>query len=306
MARVAYVYVGKAAGGNWGIGVTQGIWGWETSVLDRADSRAIAGSLREGDLFFMARGGPTPRTQPGGWRDARLAEVWIAVVTKELYESATVVWPDKPYPHRIGLTGLTSLTDVTAEGLGDASALEHLRMSANKQGAPILGNLDVPDEQPAADGLESPPNRLATVVVRAEQAKIRSLKFGTSAELTCDMCGRAFPKRLVRAAHIKRRSHLDPGEHMNLGNIMAACAFGCDEMFEHGYIYVDSTGAIRTDNRVTPGSSLEEFFAERLAEHVCAAYSDASATFFAYHRVHFARIDQVTMPEYVDISRSDD
>ena len=75
MGRVGYVYVSRAASGNWDIGLAGGVWGWETSVLDRKQGHAAAASLRTGDVLVLARGGPNARTPPGSWRDVHLAQL---------------------------------------------------------------------------------------------------------------------------------------------------------------------------------------------------------------------------------------
>jgi hypothetical protein len=177
--------------------------------------------------------------------------------------------------------------------------MERLRMSGNKQGAPVVAQLELTEPPPSdpddvADNV--PPNRLAMTVRRAEQSKLRRMKFGDNLTVACELCGRVFPRRLVRAAHIKRRSVLAPGEYWNLDNIMAACAFGCDEMFEHGFDYVDEAGTVQSRSTVTPGSSLEDFFLNYLAGHACQAYGDGSADFFAHHR---AQVDVVAVPDHV-------
>src|SRR3954468_7233059 len=123
MGRVGYVYVGQSAGRNWDIGLSKGGWGWGASVLERANGHAIAASLETGDVLVLARGGPSPRTPPGSWRDVRLAEAWVASVVRPLYTSSTEVWPDKPYPYRVGLTKLQWYSDVNAEDLGDPGAM---------------------------------------------------------------------------------------------------------------------------------------------------------------------------------------
>src|SRR4051812_29039440 len=105
MSRVGYVYVGKSARRNWDIGLGNGVWGWETSVLARAGSHALAASLQTGDVLVPPRGGPSPRTPPGVWQDVPLQEAWAAWVVRPLYPPTPVVWPDKPYPHRVDLIG---------------------------------------------------------------------------------------------------------------------------------------------------------------------------------------------------------
>ncbi len=285
--RIGYVYVGKGTGdarNNWRLGIEHGVWGWETSVLTRKDGFPVARSLKAGDLVVLARGGPTPRVKPGMWSTASLAEAWFAYVTTPLYESAEQVWRDKPYPNRIGLQQIDVRTNVSADELG-VEGMENLRLSGSKQGAPVVGQQDLAlDDQEDPEDPAPPPNALAMTVVRLEQRKLRKSKFGDWSHVSCELCGRLFPRRLVRAAHIKRRSWLEPGEYLQLANIMAACTFGCDELFEHGYVYVDQSGRIRPGTQMQPGSSIENVFKDQLAERICAAYSMDSARFFEFHR----------------------
>jgi hypothetical protein len=77
------------------------------------------------------------------------------------------------------------------------------------------------------------------VKARLEQQKIRNLLFGASPVALCDLCGSEFPKELLVAAHIKRRSVCSGEEKRDHAhNILALCRFGCDELFERGFIVV--------------------------------------------------------------------
>lgn len=61
-------------------------------------------------------------------------------------------------------------------------------------------------------------------------------------------------------------------------------------MFEHGYVYVDQAGRIVSSGQMEPGSSIENFFKDQLAERLCNAYGADSARFFAFHRNGVAKV----------------
>jgi len=76
---------------------------------------------------------------------------------------------------------------------------------------------------------------------RKEQAmgRKRLLKGKTSG--TCQLCGREMKSEFLIAAHIKRRSECEDHEKRDLdGVMMLACKFGCDFLFEVGFIGVNA------------------------------------------------------------------
>ena len=233
-----------------------------------------------------------------------LEEVVFAEVASALYTADELVWPDDIYPERIRTFVLDRATNIGGADLG-ADAMEALRLSANVGGVPIpAGPVDIlaleaglfgggPEAGPGND--DSAPDLIldvdgdldafARVMVRKEQKKLRQLKFGDRAEVRCDLCGRVFPRRFVRAAHIKRRAFANPDERRNPANVMAACLFGCDELFEHGYLYVDTAGLIQlntADRRRSTADLLS--IAKDLGNRACPAATPESIGFFAWHR----------------------
>jgi hypothetical protein len=174
----------------------------------------------------------------------------------------------------------------------EPAVLEALRWSATTQGSPVLVDLPAGAAPRFAIGTATNTNAgqlnhqgafdaLAQVLVRREQRKIRAQKFGNRADLTCAMCGQTYPARLVRAAHIKRRSACTPDELRDLNNIMAACALGCDELFEHGYVAVDDAGVIAARRIATGDLGMA---VSRIAGRQCAAHGAASHDYFAWHQ----------------------
>ena len=76
---------------------------------------------------------------------------------------------------------------------------------------------------------------------RKEQAmgRKRLLKGKTSG--ICQLCGREMKSEFLIAAHIKRRSECKDHEKRDLdGVMMLACKFGCDFLFEVGFIGVNA------------------------------------------------------------------
>jgi hypothetical protein len=65
---------------------------------------------------------------------------------------------------------------------------------------------------------------------------------------------------------------------------MLACSFGCDRLYESGWITVDDAGQVITTGRqLDPG-----LLADRIGElqtRRCTAHTPASEPYFAWHRV---------------------
>jgi hypothetical protein len=300
MPRTAHIYVPSPSRRNLDIALDTGHWGWRRTALDRAGARDDVKSLRTGDLVVLGHKGPNSRVAPGGWADATLGRTVVAQVVRPYFvDEAEAIWPDDQYPERIGIDILGEEENVGGPALG-AEALEALRLSANKQGVPVIlpgtaavanlaDALPPVDEEPADrivshTGLES---ALATVLVRREQSKLRKHLLNGATEATCALCGRTLPARLLRAAHIKRRSDASREERLRMANIMAACLLGCDELFEHGYVFVTDEGAIARSGKADSTPDLSEA-AQALEGRRVADYGPARAPFFAWHRTHIA------------------
>lgn len=247
VTNVFAVYVPTDRGENLAIGLGNLVWGWRDEVLARSNRRAVALSMAPGDLLLLGTRGPNPRVDPGAWATQRLGYVAVTRVVARLRTETNPVWPDDVYPQRLDLELVAEMQNAGALELG-VQALESMRLSANTQGAPVpVGSTSVmpantmpgPGSEDDGDlGHEGSYDAYTLALVRREQKKLRARKFGRSALLTCDLCGRTLPRRLVRAAHIKRRSKCTFAELGDLANVMAACTLGCDELFEHGYVVI--------------------------------------------------------------------
>ncbi|MFE5595708.1 hypothetical protein [Streptomyces sp. NPDC056549] len=298
MPRTSYIYVPAPSKENLEIGLNAGLWGWRSSALDRAGARNVVQSLLEGDFLILGHRGPNSRVAPGGWANAVLQRVVVAQISRPLFQATDLVWPDDTYPERIGIDVLDEEINVTGASLG-ADAMEALRLSANKQGAAVVTAgvssvaslvTELPpvrdQREPAGDlDHDGDTNAVAQVLIRREQQKLRRALIGSRTTTTCGFCGRTFPSRLIRAAHIKRRSQATRQERLNMSNVIPACLMGCDELFEHGYIYVEGDGTIAASLSSSATSDLKQI-AEALVGRTVGDFGTHRAEFFRWHREH--------------------
>lgn len=131
---------------------------------------------------------------------------------------------------------------------------------------------------------------VASVKVHKGQAQLRNLLAGNRELATCALCGQEYPMGFLVAAHVKKRSICSDDERRDLRHVaMLACTFGCDALYEAGWITVGQDGNVQT----VPLDSLPEGrireHLEHPAGHRCAAHSLASERYFAWHRMTIFR-----------------
>ncbi|GAA1024815.1 MULTISPECIES: hypothetical protein [Amycolatopsis] len=125
----------------------------------------------------------------------------------------------------------------------------------------------------------------AQVKVRTEQTRLRKLLANGRTSAPCALCGDEFPLEFLVAAHVKKRAACTDDERRNLRDIaMFACSFGCDVLYESGWVTVDETGCIQTVRLdELPAGSLK-LRMQHLAGRRCGAHRAASEPYFAWHR----------------------
>ncbi|EFL07637.1 predicted protein [Streptomyces sp. AA4] len=163
---------------------------------------------------------------------------------------------------------LTKLPHVSSDPSSPTLTLDSA--SAEPDPADVhYGELDVPTQ----------------VKVRAEQSKLRQLLAGDRESAPCALCGDEFPLKFLVAAHVKKRAACTDDERRNLRDIaMLACSFGCDILYESGWVTVDGTGRIRTvELDKLPAGSLKLRMSQ-LAGRRCGAHRETTEPYFAWHR----------------------
>ena len=292
-AYAIYVPYTKAALQNLEIGLEHGVWGWKDSALKSAASKARVNALVEGDYVWLATGGGNPRVPSGGWAGGGLQRLVVLQVGRALYEESQPRWPDDDYPNRVDLQPVVDLGAVSGEAVGE-SAMEALRHSAVNKGLPyaVADPWPLLAAQPQAlpaevygeDDLtlDGPLDVLRVGWSAGNRARSESRSSVTPPEIRCDLCGKTYPARFVRAAHIKRRADCTLDEKRDLHNVMAACVFGCDELFEHGYIGVGSNGHIV--GRPNLQGDVSDEVASRTGLQVVGGMPGVSADYYRWHR----------------------
>lgn len=260
-----------------------------------------------------------PRTNLEPWLTATYGEMTVARIVGAMYSSLDPVWPDAGYEHRVRFDTVTPLGSLPGSAL-HREAVVALRDSQHRRGNPVLGPEPVLDETwlageayrramhgagpadqiPAWDGGmildEQPsdvPDRLldgfdsldgvTRAVVRLEQRWLRAQRFGKRTMITCAICARELPVGMVRLAHIKRRADADKVERLELLNTMPACTLGCDELFERGYIVVDTDGLVIANSARPAIGDLAKFVGD-IADRSVHSYDPGQQRFFTWHR----------------------
>jgi hypothetical protein len=127
-------------------------------------------------------------------------------------------------------------------------------------------------------------DRLISARQRREQAQLRRSLLRGRAEAPCALCGESFPARFLWASHIKKRARAKDEEARDLPNIaMLACIFGCDALFEDGYIGVENGKVIGTSQESHHSAIGRRV--EQLRGRPVAFYEE-SANYFDWHRRH--------------------
>ncbi|MGB2569279.1 hypothetical protein ACPFP2_12620 [Micromonospora citrea] len=124
---------------------------------------------------------------------------------------------------------------------------------------------------------------------RGEQPALRRRLLGSVSEAECAICGEAYPARFLWAAHIKPRSVCTDTERRDLSHVgMLACVFGCDALFETGYISVNENGQIVTSSFEPANKAIANKLAD-LEGRPVSAHTKASAAYFAWHQSNMFR-----------------
>lgn len=129
--------------------------------------------------------------------------------------------------------------------------------------------------------LGGPSDRWALGAVRAEQGFLRNQQLQLRGS-SCSLCGQKLPDEFLVAAHIKPRFACTEQERQDIRNVsMLACLFGCDALFERGYLVVGDDGNIEV-GRPGPGPVGDRI--KGLIGRKCLAYDERSRGYFGWHR----------------------
>lgn len=121
---------------------------------------------------------------------------------------------------------------------------------------------------------------------RKEQSFLRYYLFGGKSESVCGICGRKLPVNMLITSHIKKRSECSKEEKLDYKNVvMPMCKFGCDDLYEKGYIYVQD-GQIKINDKKWLTHDMKDELS-KLEGRNCQYYNQNTMPYFEAHRQKF-------------------
>jgi hypothetical protein len=173
-----------------------------------------------------------------------------------------------------------------------------LAMPMQERGAPgtVLDKLEAADqEEPTGEDFAAAVSALdaldktAQTARRVEQSYLRRALF-SGPVAACDLCGRDFEVEFLVAAHIKKRAVCSDSERRDVAHVvMSACRFGCDELFERGYISVDADGRLILSGAVEASEQARGYARQHLAGRIFGRPMTGRESYFAWHHANTFR-----------------
>ena len=127
------------------------------------------------------------------------------------------------------------------------------------------------------DGLKS------DAKIRLEQNIFSKYLFNEKSKSKCAICSKVYPNSIMVAGHIKKRSLSNELEKRNLNIIMPICKIGCDDLFERGYIYLDSKGYVTLNKEKEVSADLKEYL-KTIVNEKSWYFNKDNAQFYEQHR----------------------
>lgn len=296
MRKDPMAYWWASQGRNYESAIVQGtLWTapWPDGTLRQDRTRIKA--IRNGDLVFhyahgliravsrvIAEWVPAPR--PTGYPKRTPLDLdagWLVRV-EPIATDLILDWHELPELIAVGAPGPMDRNGVPQE--------KYLSVITDEEGQRLLDRLGVsvefdsmgPPELAPVDAIWELGETDATTIGRRrrEQGRLRAYLLGSRDSANCDICGRRLPASILVAAHIKPRAVSDEDHRKDFASIaMLACALGCDELFERGYIIVDESGVVKPGRDAKTGAL--QSIVDGLVDGKCTAHNTKTAGDFA-------------------------
>lgn len=117
---------------------------------------------------------------------------------------------------------------------------------------------------------------------RLEQGHLRKKLFGNKTNSICSCCSKEYPISMLWCSHIKKRAKCNDDEKRDYNVVLPMCRFGCDELFEKGYIGVNDSGVI-INIKPTTNVNVNNYISSLVGEN-CKGFSDKNKKYFKWHR----------------------
>lgn len=265
------------------------MWG-NTPDTRKGDKRTALETMRPGDWVFFSGekrlyfGGTVAAT----WRNATLARrLWgdhsEGTTWERMYALVETRGFDLPMDEV-----RAKITEDLRDPLRELKAL-------NEENSRALDELLSLDPTPVPSGLpaqprtgphESPLEYIVQQLARGEQKGLRD-RLLPDPTGQCALCGRILPREFLVAAHIKRRAVCTDDEKRDLDNVaMPACTFGCDALYERGYITVDAGGKVQMSPLAADVPAVADYINAKLTGNTVTCWTETRIPYFQWHRTY--------------------
>ena len=133
------------------------------------------------------------------------------------------------------------------------------------------------------ENLEETERQIVTTQ-RLEQSYLKQFLFGNNTNGQCACCHKVYPVSYLVTAHIKKRSSCSPQEKRDINVVMPMCKFGCDELFEKGYVSVNDGKFI--DMMKNPTSTELQKYLDIVSGKSCSFFNQKTIAYFNWHLKH--------------------
>lgn len=117
---------------------------------------------------------------------------------------------------------------------------------------------------------------------RLEQGYLRKKLFGNKTYTKCSCCGKEYPISMLWCSHIKKRSKCNEIEKRDYNVVIPMCRFGCDELFEKGYITVNDDGKV-IQLKESININVQGYI-DRIINLDCVGFNSLNSKYFDWHR----------------------
>ena len=117
---------------------------------------------------------------------------------------------------------------------------------------------------------------------RIEQGYLRKHSFCRRKIDSCEICNTEYPVAFLFAAHIKKRFKCAHDEKLDLNVVIPMYKFGCDELYERDYIFVED-GRVKINKESLKSNQLSSYCGS-LNEKRCKYYNNDILDYFKWHK----------------------
>ena len=186
-----------------------------------------------------------------------------------------------PYPYFNEVVGYKKKYIIRGFNVLDESKSNAVFEKFNLRSGIHLPPIEKDEHKEILHNLTGDNNEKVETYRRKEQEYLKSSLFGYKKQIECGICNKTFNKDMVWCSHIKKRRYCTNEEQVNLNVVMPMCKFGCDDLFEKGYLTV-SEGSVKILKRSGNSDDLDDYLNE-IEGNTCSYWGDKTIAFFKWH-----------------------